>query len=192
MLLVLIVDASFRRLCYRNVKYKEKIFINPLGTNNTVLAFMICFLINLNYNVLIMCEWHQLVYFAIITANKPTTPPDFRCISPFVWQQPKMPISWSKNNTKNYTYLSPIFNPKYLFKNEKSTFTVSLKVRPLYLTRSCHLTVFRGLYFSHFIRPSLAYLKLPRSRPKRIQGNSAIARGWNSSSFYFTVFFLLL
>ena len=54
---------------------------------NTVLAFFICFLFNLNYNVMIMCEWNQLVYFAIITANKPTTPPDFPCILPFVWQQ---------------------------------------------------------------------------------------------------------
>ena len=34
-----------------------------------------------------MCEWHQLMYIAIITPSKPTIPPDFRCISPFAWQQ---------------------------------------------------------------------------------------------------------
>ena len=28
------------------------------------------------------CKWNQLVYFAIITANKPNQPPDFHCISP--------------------------------------------------------------------------------------------------------------
>ena len=46
---------------------------------------------------MITCEWYQLVYFAIITANKPTTPPDFFCISPFDWQQiPKiMPMNFS-------------------------------------------------------------------------------------------------
>ena len=54
---------------------------------NTVLASMNCFLFNLSYNVMIMCEWHQLMYIAIITPSKSTTPPDFRCISPFVWQQ---------------------------------------------------------------------------------------------------------
>ena len=27
---------------------------------------------------MIMCEWHQLMYIAIITPSKPTTPPDFR------------------------------------------------------------------------------------------------------------------
>ena len=54
---------------------------------NTVLASMNCFLFNLSYNVMIMCEWHQLMYIAIITPSKPTTPPDFRCISPIVWQQ---------------------------------------------------------------------------------------------------------
>ena len=57
-----------------------------------------------------MCERHQLVYLAIITARKPTTPPDFRCKLPFVWQQsPKMPILRPKNNTENYSYLSSIF-----------------------------------------------------------------------------------
>ena len=49
---------------------------------NTVLAFMISLLFNLSYKVTIMCKWNQLVYFAIITANKPNQPPDFHCISP--------------------------------------------------------------------------------------------------------------
>ena len=49
---------------------------------NTVLAFMICLLFNLSYKVTITCKWNQLVYFAIITANKPNQPPDFHCISP--------------------------------------------------------------------------------------------------------------
>ena len=49
---------------------------------NTVLAFMICLLFNLSYKVTITCKWHQLVYFSIITANKPNQPLDFHCISP--------------------------------------------------------------------------------------------------------------
>ena len=104
-----------------------------------------------------MCEWHQLMYIAIITPSKPTS------------TKPKMPIFRPNNITKNYPYLSSIFNPNNLFKNEKSTFTANLKVRPWYLTGSFPLNAFRGLYFSHFIRPSLAYLTLPRSRPKRIK-----------------------
>ena len=79
-----------------NVSYEILVSntFNPLHTNNaylrkknTVLTSMNCFLFNLSYNVMIMCEWHQVMYIAIITASKPTTPPDFRCISPFVWQQ---------------------------------------------------------------------------------------------------------
>ena len=135
---------------------------------------MICLLVNLSYKVTITCKWHQLVYFAIITANKPNQPPDFHCISPFVLATKlKMPIFRLKNNTKNYTYLSSIFNSKYLFKNKKSTSTANLKVRPCYLNGSFPHNVFRGLYISHFIRPSLVYLKLPLSRPKRILGNPA-------------------
>ena len=138
---------------------------------------MNCFLFNLSYNVMIMCELHQLMYIAIITPSKPTTPPDFRCISPFVWQQSlKCQFFRPSNNTKNYIYLSSIFNPNNLFKNEKSTFTANLKVRPWYLTGRFPLNVSRGLHFSHFIRPSLEYLTLPRSHPKRILGNSAMAR----------------
>ena len=81
---------------------------------NTVLAFMICLLFNLSYKVTITCKWHQLVYFAIITANKPNQPPIVHCISPFVLATKlKMPIFRLKNNcyTKSYTYLSSIFNP---------------------------------------------------------------------------------
>ena len=100
-----------------------------------------------------------------------------------------MPIVRQNNNIKNYTYLSSIFNPNNLFKNKKSIFTANLKVRPWYLTGSFPLNAFRGLYFSHFIRPSLAYLALPGIRPKRILGNSAIARALNSCSFHFIVFF---
>ena len=88
-------------------------------------------------------------------------------------RKPKMPIVRPNNNIKNYTYLSSIFNPNNLFKNEKSRFTANLKVRPWHLTGSFPLNAFRGLYFSHFIRPSLAYLTLPRLRPKRILGTSA-------------------
>ena len=75
-----------------------------------------------------------------------------------------MPTFRPNNNTKNYTYLSSICNPNNLFKNEKSTFTANLKVRPWYLTGSSSLDAFRELYFSHFIRPSLGYLTLPRLR----------------------------
>ena len=125
---------------------------------------------------MIMCEWHQLMYIAIITPSKPTT-----CTSRFslhitdrLATKPQMSIFRSNNTTKNYTYLSSIFNPNNLFKNEKSTFTANLKVRPWYLTGRFPLNASRGLYFSHFIRPSLEYLTLPRSHPKRILGNSAI------------------
>ena len=55
-----------------------------MDVENTVLAFMICFVFKSSYNVMIMCEWHQLVYLAIIIVNKPTAPYDFRCISSLV------------------------------------------------------------------------------------------------------------
>ena len=48
-----------------------------------------------------MCEWHQLVYVAIIIVNKPTAPHDFRCISPFVSAtKPKMPIFGQRTTPK--------------------------------------------------------------------------------------------
>ena len=71
-----------------------------------------------------------------------------------------------------------------MFKNKNSTFTANLKVRPWYLTGSFPLNAFRGLYISHFIRPSLAYLKLPLSRPKKILGNPRIRRAYNSPAFH--------
>ena len=181
-LLRLKANTSFRSLRYRNVNYNGKkkisltlwILTTHICVENTVLASMICFLFKLSYNVMIMCEWHQLMYIAIIAPSKPTTPPDFCCISPFILAtKPKMPIFRPNNNIKNYPYLSSNFNPNNLFNNLKSTFTANLKVRPWYLTGSFPLNAFRGLYFNHFI---ITCLVLPRSRPKRVIGNSAIAR----------------
>ena len=63
------------------------ILTTHICVENTVLASMNCFLFNLSYNVMIIWESHQLMYIAIITPSKPATPPGFRCISPFVWQQ---------------------------------------------------------------------------------------------------------
>ena len=157
---------------------------------NTVLASMNCFLFNLSNNVIIMFELHQLMYIAIITLRKPTTPPDFRCISPFVWQQsPKCQLFGQITTPKITLIYRQFFNANKFFKNEKSKFIANFKVRPWYLTGSFPLNAFCGLYFSHFIRPSLAYLTLLRSRPKRVLGNSAIARAWNSCSFHFIGFF---
>ena len=87
--------TSCRSLRYRNVNYHWKkiisltrwILTTHVCVENTVLAFMNCFLFNLSNNVMIMCEWHQLMYISIITPSKPTTPPDFCCISLFVQQQ---------------------------------------------------------------------------------------------------------
>ena len=134
---------------------------------NTVIAFMMCLLFNLSYKVTITCKWNQLVYFAIITANKPNQPPDFHCISPvrFGNKAQNDKFSAKEQHQKLHIYIVN-FLSKYLFKNKKSTFTANLKVRPWYLTGSFPLNVFRGLYISHFIRPSLAYLKLTLSRPK--------------------------
>ena len=76
---------------------------------------MICLSFNLSYNIMIMYEWHQLVYHAIITGDKPTAPPYFRCISPFVWQQllsPKCQFFGQRTTPKiTRQYLSSIFNP---------------------------------------------------------------------------------
>ena len=44
----------------------------------------ICFLFNLNHNVMMMCEWQQLVYLVIYIASKATKSPDFWCLSAFV------------------------------------------------------------------------------------------------------------
>ena len=143
---------------------------------NTVLASMNCFLFNLSYNVMIMCEWHQLMYIAIITPSKPTTPPDFRCISPIVWHQSPKCQFFGQITTPKITLIYRQFLIQIIRSKMKSTFTANLKVRPWYLTGRFPLNASRGLYFSHFIRPSLDYLTLPRSHPKRILGNSAIPR----------------
>ena len=90
--------------------------------------------------------------------------------------KPKMPISRPKNNTKNYTNLSSIFNPNICAKMKRLPNTANFKVGTWYLTVSSPLNVFPRLYFSHFIRPSVVGLRLPRSRPKRILGNSANCR----------------
>ena len=89
-----------------------------------------------------------------------------------------------KNNTKNYTYLSSIFNPNIWSKIKVCIYS---KSQGQTLASDWHLCSHR------FLRawPSLAYLKLPRSRPKRILGNSAVARAENSSSFHFIVFTVL-
>ena len=68
------------------------ILTTHICVKNNVLASMICFLFNLSYNDMIMCEWHQLMYIAIITPRKPTTPPHFRCIPTVrLATKPKMP-----------------------------------------------------------------------------------------------------
>ena len=104
--------------------------------------------------------------------------------------KPKMPIFRPNNNHKNYTYLSSIFNLNNLSKMKSLHLQRTSKSDlGIYLTGSFPMNAFRGLYFSHFIRPSLAYLTLPGSHPKRILGNSAIARALNSCPIHFKVFF---
>ena len=68
------------------------------------------------------------------------------------------------------TTLSRIFYDKNLFKNPKSTLTAHTRPTPEYLARNHFLWP----RFSHSMRASLVLLKLPRSCPKRILGNSAI------------------
>ena len=153
------------------------ILTTHICVENTVLASMNFFLFNLSYNVMIMCELHQMMYIAIITPSKPTIPPDFRCILPFVSQQSPKCQFFGQITTPKITLIYRQFLIQIICsKKKKSTFTANLKVRPWYLTGSFPLNALRGLYFSHFIRPSLAYLTLPRWHPKRILGNSAMAR----------------
>ena len=68
------------------------------------------------------------------------------------------------------TTLSRIFYDKNLFRNPKSTLTAHTRPTPEYLARNHFLWP----RFSHSMRASLVLLKLPRSCPKRILGNSAI------------------
>ena len=79
---------------------------------NTVLAFMICLLFNLSYKVTITCKWNQLVYFAIITANKPNQPPDFHCISPVRFGNKAQNAKFSAKEQHQKLHISiVIFNP---------------------------------------------------------------------------------
>ena len=102
---------------------------------------------------------------------------DFRCLSPFVLATKlKMPIFRLKNNTKNYTYLSSIFNPNICSKI-KSLHLQQTSRSDLGISPAVSLSPFSiGLLISHFIRPSFAYLKLPLSRPTRILGNPPTGR----------------
>ena len=68
------------------------------------------------------------------------------------------------------TTLSRIFYDKNVFRNAKSTLTAHTRPTPEYLAT----IVFLWPRFSHSMRASLVLLKLPRSCPKRILGNSAV------------------
>ena len=68
------------------------------------------------------------------------------------------------------TTLSRIFYDKNLFRNPKSKSTAHTRPTPEYLARNHFLWP----RFSHWMRASLLLLKLPRSCPKTIPGNSAI------------------
>ena len=72
-----------------------------------------------------MCEWHQLVYFAIITAKKPTPPPDFRCMSPLVWKQSPKCQFWGKRTTPTTSIFKPSIcsKMKSLYLQQTSTFS---------------------------------------------------------------------
>ena len=84
------------------------------------------------------------------------------------------------------TTLSRIFYDKNLFRNPKSTITAHTRPTPEYLARN-H---FRWPRFSHSMRVSLVLLKLPRSCPKRILGNSAIPWQGKTPDSHFIVFFI--
>ena len=124
------------------------------------------------------------------TESRPINLPIFTAYHQFVWATKlKMPSFRLKNKTKNYTYLSSIFNPNICSKI-KSTFTANLKVRPWYLTGSFPLNVFRGLYISHFIRPSLAYISQVASfTPEKNSGKSNHTASIELPHFPFQRFF---
>ena len=71
-----------------------------------------------------------------------------------------------------------------MLKYKKSTFTANLKVRHWYLTGSFPLNVFRGLYISHFIRPSLASFT-----PEKSSGKSSHTASIELPHFPFHRFF---
>ena len=132
-----------------------------------------------------MCEWHQLVYLAIIIVNKPTALPDFRCISPFVLAtKPKMPSFRPKNYTENYTYLSSICKPNicskmkiYIYSNPQGqTYLTDWQFFSQRFSRAFHQLLLVCSLRGTKSLISSTYLKLPHSRPQRILGNSAIAR----------------
>ena len=98
---------------------------------------------------------------------------DFRCKSPFIWQQrPKMPVFRPKKNTKNYTYLSSIFNPN-----------MCSKMNSLHLQQTSRSTL--GIWLEVFLsRFSAGYTSATLSDPvlrisscpKGVLGNSAVAQ----------------
>ena len=84
------------------------------------------------------------------------------------------------------TTLSRIFYDKSLFRNPTSTLTAHTRPTPKYLATN----FFLWPRFSHSMRASLVLLKLPRSCPKRILGNSAIPWQGNAPDSHFIVFFI--
>ena len=83
------------------------------------------------------------------------------------------------------TTFSRIFYDKNLFKNPKSKLTAHTRPTPEYLARNQFL--WPRISFS--MRASLVLLKLPRSCPKRILGNSAIPWQGKTPDSHFIVFF---
>ena len=75
---------------------------------------------------------------------------------------------------------------KNLFRNPKSKLTAHTTSTPEYLARNHFLRP----RFSHSMRASLVLLKLPRSCPKRILGNSAIPWQGKSPDSHFIDFFI--
>ena len=160
----------------RRVQQKEKFNSFPPKVAYVRRKYRSCFYdlplsFNLSYKVTMTCKWKP----SLQPTNRINLP-IFTAYHQFVLATKlKMPSFRLKNNTK-ITHFYRKFLIQIFVQNKKSIFTANLNVRPWYLTGSFPLNVFRGLYISHFIRPSLAYPKLPLSRPKRILGNPAIRR----------------
>ena len=106
---------------------------------------------------MIMCEWHQLVYFAHHHNQQADHTSRFSLhITRFFGKKAnKMSIFRPKINTKNYTYFSSTFNPNICSKVKTLLNTADLKVGTWYLTGIFPLNVFRGLYFSYLSDPVL-------------------------------------
>ena len=86
--------------------------INPCDPNHAYLRrkhrsgfYDLPLVSNLSYNVMITCEWHQLVYLAIITANKMTLPPQFRCVSPYVLATKAKMLIFGQRTTPKITLI---------------------------------------------------------------------------------------